>query len=286
MGSESTNGSGIFRAHASADEVVLKNRELYDETSGPVWDLAVYGALHDGWELINLGGERLLNTLAQRSGLGAGAVVADLCCGQGAACRWLAERCGWRLTGVELNPRQVQRARAALEELEPEVADRIEIIEADVLAWRPERRFDAVFSFDSLMLLPDAAAFLATARASLRPGGLLLVSTLLAGPRTTDRVRRFVWEVDGMITLLTAAELAALAAEAGLEEPVVEDLRDVAVESSETMLEALAAAREEIVAREGEDGYRGWYEGSKVYLDTFRDGRLAYGLLAARGSAG
>lgn len=269
----------MFQAKASAAEIAAKNSELYDETSGPIWELGVYGPVHDGWEFINLGGHRLLELLVDRSGLGPGASAVELCCGQGATCRLLAERHGWRVTGVEMNPRQVERARAALDGLDPQVARRVEIVEADALAWRPREPCAAVFSLDSMMLIPDPGAFLTTARKALAPGGLLLVSTLVAGPEIDDRMRRFVWEIDGMITLPSPEELREQAAAAGFADATVEDLTGLAIESSERILTGLEAAREEIVRIEGEDGFRGWHEGGKVYLDAFRDGRLGYSLL-------
>lgn len=272
----------MFQATASAAEIAAKNSELYDETTGPIWELAVYGPLHDGWEFINLGGHRLLDLLVERSGLGPGAAVAELCCGQGATCRLLAERQGWRVTGVEMNPRQVERAREGLAGLDPEVAARIEIVEADALAWQPADPFAAVFSLDSLMLIPDPEAFLVAARRALAPEGFLLASTLAAGPEIDDRLRRFVWEVDGMITVRSPDELRELARSTGFPDAAVDDLTPLAVEASERILEGLEGAREEIVRREGEDGYRGWYEGGEVYLDAFRDGRLAYALLTGR----
>ena len=50
--------------NAFAGEVLQKNREIYSETSSPVWYLAVYGPAHDGWEFINLGGRQVLDRLA------------------------------------------------------------------------------------------------------------------------------------------------------------------------------------------------------------------------------
>jgi sarcosine/dimethylglycine N-methyltransferase len=272
----------MSRACTLEGEIARKNRELYDETSGPVWQLAVYEPVHGGWEFINLGGRAILDELAGRAGLGPGDSVVELCSGQGATCRYLAGRYGCDVTGVEMNPRQVERARRRLGEEAPGVAARVRFVESDVLAWRPERAFDAALSIDSMMLIGDVPGALANAHAALRPGGRLLVVTIAAGPRVDEELRRLAWETDGMISLLAAEEHARMMREAGFEGVETEDFTPLAVESSQKMAAALEGRRDELVRAEGEEGYRGWRELGLVYLDAFRDRKLTYQLVGGR----
>ncbi|HEX8185684.1 MAG TPA: methyltransferase domain-containing protein [Blastocatellia bacterium] len=265
-----------------AAEIARKNREIYDETSDPVWRLAVYQPLHGGWEFINLGGQWLLDTFAAQAMLGPDKSILELCSGQGATCRYLAERFECRVTGVEMNPRQVEQARARLKEVSPQVARRVELVEANILCWNPERVYDAVYTIDSLMLVDDIQGALSKAYASLRPGALLMIAVILAGPHIDERMRRFAWEVDGMISLLAPSNYRHLLSSAGFREIDCRDITARAIDSSELIASALDQNRGAIVDLQGEEVYRGWLDVGEVYLAGFRSGKLSYYLITAR----
>ncbi|HEU5422031.1 MAG TPA: class I SAM-dependent methyltransferase [Nitrolancea sp.] len=102
--------------------------------------------------------------------LPAGAVVLDLGCATGAlATARLARR--FRVTGVDLSPRQIELARAAIPQAR--------FICADMANVRfPPASFDAVTSFYALNHLPrqELAPLLASIAAWLRPSGLFVAS--------------------------------------------------------------------------------------------------------------
>jgi cyclopropane fatty-acyl-phospholipid synthase-like methyltransferase len=264
---------------------VRKNRELYDQTSGLVWRLAVYDAFHGGWEFINLGGRALLDTLARRARLGPGKEVLELCSGQGATCRYLAQHYGCGVTGVEMNPQQVRRARESLAAAPPHVARLVRLVEDDVLCWHPQRRYDAVYLIDSLMLIEALPALLGKVHATLRPRGLLMVSVIVAGPVPDEGLCRYAWEMDGMIGLRTPREYADRLEAAGFTAITCDDVTALAVESSATMATALDRHREEIEGAQGADMYRAWKEAGEIYLAAFRQGKLGYLLATARRGA-
>src|SRR5690348_10000477 len=112
------------------DEIIQKNREIYSETSSAVWQIAVYGGLHGGWEFLNLGGARALERIVHSAGHIAGKRVLELCAGQAAPARYLAQVYGCHVTAVEMNPGQVVNARARVAELDEGTAELIEIVEA------------------------------------------------------------------------------------------------------------------------------------------------------------
>jgi sarcosine/dimethylglycine N-methyltransferase len=266
--------------------VARKNSELYDETSGPVWQRAVYEPVHDGWEFINLGGQRLLDTIAQCINLGTGHEVLEMCSGLGATCRYLAERYGCKVTGIEMNPRQVEGARARLSEVAPHVAQRICIIENNVLDWRASRRYDAVISLDSLMLIANLPRVIENSYHSLRPGGLLQVATIVAESSLDDDLRKFAWEMDGMISLSTVEEYQEILQAAGFVEIEFRDFTHLAIESSLKIAAALERNKDEIVRAQGETVYQGWFDVGSVYLSAFREGKLGYQLIAGRRGVG
>jgi SAM-dependent methyltransferase len=268
------------RQGRSALDLRRKNRAVYDHASDPVWRLIAYGPLHDGWEFINLAGQPLLDRIARQAQLGPHSRVLDLCCGQGAACRYLAERHGSAATGVDINRRQIAAARERLgpRHRHPVVS----FIEADALTWRPDRQYDLALLLDALMLTPDPIRLLGCASHALADGGLLAMSTIGAGPAIDERLRRRLWDADGMVTLPLKPELQSWLSAADLDAVHVEDMTGVAIAASHTMDDATVRRREAIVAQKGEAAYRGWLETGRAYLRAFQGGALTYFVATGR----
>jgi SAM-dependent methyltransferase len=112
--------------------------------------------------------------VALAAGLTPGRVL-DAGCGEGTDARWLAAQ-GWRVTAVDVSPTALRLARERLELLEDEARPRVELVEADLSTWTPER---AAFHLVSAQYVhvPErhrAVVFGALA-AAVAPGGVLLV---------------------------------------------------------------------------------------------------------------
>jgi SAM-dependent methyltransferase len=98
----------------------------------------------------------------------------DAGCGEGTDALWLAAR-GWHVTAVDIAEAALERARVHAATAEPDVADRIEWVRADLAEWAPPQAgYDLVSSHyvhapgprdELLRRLADAVA----------PGGTLLV---------------------------------------------------------------------------------------------------------------
>ena len=105
-----------------------------------------------------------------------GSPILDLGCGTGRLLLPLARK-GYRLTGVDLSPTMLARARRKLgaEGLE----GRVVLVEQDMRALGLPERFDLAFcvcnSFMHLLTLEDQLAALGGVLAHLNPGGLLLL---------------------------------------------------------------------------------------------------------------
>ena len=259
----------------TANDVRRKNRTLYDHTSGPIWRRVVYDGVHDGREFINLGGRRLLDRIIAVAAIRRGASVLEIGCGRGATCRYLADACGCTVTGIDINPHQVEAAHAA-----GLARDGLRFIDADILEWQPDRPYDAVVSIDTFMLLPDPARALATARRALSQGGSLSVSAIGAGPALDESLREWLWTSDGMLTLLDPDAYARLCQDAGFDRVSVEELTDDAIDASARMVIALDEARDAILAREGRAAFDDWRGAADIYLHAFRTGALRYALVA------
>jgi sarcosine/dimethylglycine N-methyltransferase len=262
--------TGAHVLQVTVEDIRKKNRTLYDCTSGPIWRRVVYEAVHDGDEFINLGGRRMLDRIAGRVGLAKGASVLEFGSGRGATCRYLAEAHDCAVTGIDMNPRQVEASRA----VRPTKGS-VRFIDADFLEWPPDGSYDAVLSLDTFMLLADPAGALATARRALRDGGSVCVSAIAAGPALDARLREWLWASDGMLTLLEPEVYGRLVAAAGFERVALDDLTGDATTASARMVSALDEIRDALAAGAFEE----WRDAADIYLDAFRRGALRYVLV-------
>src|SRR5688500_992836 len=62
----------------------------------------------------------------------------DAGCGHGSDTLWLAAR-GWRVTAVDFAATALAHGRSTAEAVGPDIAERIEWVEADLAAWTPQR---------------------------------------------------------------------------------------------------------------------------------------------------
>jgi SAM-dependent methyltransferase len=148
--------------------------------------------------------------------------VLELACGSGWWTPLLARRAR-SVTAVDAAPEMLALARLRVRDLP------VELLAADLFAWRPPRRYDTAFFAFWLSHIPPArfAAFWSTVGAALAPGGRACFLD------TSDRVRDIEWVLRGqpapsvrrrlrdgseyrvVKTFYSPAELAARLAELG-----------------------------------------------------------------------
>ncbi|WP_407530308.1 bifunctional 2-polyprenyl-6-hydroxyphenol methylase/3-demethylubiquinol 3-O-methyltransferase UbiG [Methylobacterium oryzisoli] len=103
-----------------------------------------------------------------------GLALVDIGCGGGVLSEPLA-RLGATVTGLDPAPTNIRVARAHAEEAGVPVDYREETIEAVVAAGG---RFDAVLAMEVVEHVADRTAFMRTACAAVKPGGLLFAATI------------------------------------------------------------------------------------------------------------
>lgn len=108
------------------------------------------------------------------------------------------------VTVLDVSARAVDAARSQL----GAEADRVDVVVADVLSWKPERRFDvwhdrAVFHF--LVDAEDRARYLATLEATLSPGGRVIVATFaLDGPEQCSGLPTAHYDESSLVAMFGA----------------------------------------------------------------------------------
>lgn len=110
------------------------------------------------------------------SGLTPGAAI-DMACGEGADVAWLASQ-GWTVTGVDISPTAIQRAREASAGVEGAT-----FVAADLSQWVPDAPVDLVCSsfLHSTVALPRTE-ILRAAASWVKPGGHFLTITHAEAP--------------------------------------------------------------------------------------------------------
>ncbi len=142
----------------------------------------------------------------------------DLACGEGRNAIWLASK-GWQMTAVDFSAVALQRGR--------EQSDRIEVIEADVRTWEPDRRYDLILVAYLHLVVEEFEPLVRRITGWLEPGGELFMighdlSNLdegVGGPRVPE----ILWDVDLILEWL--GDLRVI--EAGVVERPVEVDADI-----------------------------------------------------------
>src|SRR5215470_15667176 len=101
----------------------------------------------------------------------------DLGCGSGELTLAFARLGIRRITGVDLLPRNIERARACA--AQADAGEGVRFVRCDLYTWIPEGKYDVVMSFDALEHIETPAKFLRRIADFVAPGG---VAVLAFGP--------------------------------------------------------------------------------------------------------
>ena len=270
----------ILYSEVSDAELLEKNR-IYDEAASALWRTVVYEPVHDGWEFTNMGGRAILDYVGEFAEASAGKRVLELCSGLGATCRYLAEKFDCHVTGIELNRHQIGHALQRVAR-DPWLAEKVEFIESDIRQWNADQLFDVAFTLDSLMLVNSVEEILLKVHSALKPGGVVVLTEMTAGPNVTDELLSFIWRLDGMITVPPPLKYNRMLTAAGFSDIKVTDVTFLAQDCFQLMAGAVQAQKEKLLETIDATEIGNWEKLTEFYLDCFRNEQFSYSRITAR----
>ena len=237
------------------------------------------------WDQDHYGGLPAVEALARRAAIAPGMSVLDVCAGLGGPARFLAQRFGVRVTGVDLtHSRCAAGARlTALVRLGPVV--RHVRGDAQVLPFRGGV-FDAAVSQEGLLHVPDKEAVLAECARVLKPGARLAFSDWIARPRLGDNERRRLFEWMAAVSLQSLDGYRGLLARAGFDGILAEDLSGEWITILRARLRMYRGLREQTVARLGQARYDEYNQLYGFFVDLVEAGKLGGGRFSAASGRG
>jgi tocopherol O-methyltransferase len=204
---------------------VAEHYDALDPFYRDIWGQHVHhGLWTTGRETAAEATEKMSHRVLDGLALEPGVRVADIGCGYGGTARIAANFHGAHVLGLTLSAAQKRYAdRQAV------VRGSVKILVQD---WKEAAfdsgGFDAMFALESVEHFADKVGFARMARAAVRPGGRLVVTTWLAAERVSPWSRRHLLDAmcrEGRAApLVTARELRGVFSVAGFSEVLVEDL--------------------------------------------------------------
>jgi len=225
------------------------------------------------------GGADATDALARAAAIGPGDAVVDLCSGIGGPARYVADRFGCVVTGVELVPSRVADA----ERLTTAVGldDRVSFVVGDVTALPfPDASFDVALSQESFLHVADKARLFSECRRVLRPGGRLCFSDWVALDLPPGARERLAAAFTAPGIACRERYLAALGS-AAFDDVRVTDISESWKPSLRERLERLRRRHGRTAARVGEE-FATWWEGEYAFMvDLVLEDRLGGARFAA-----
>ena len=238
----------FYERHPISEEQVLAALQRRGKV-GPLAPEDLYE-----WDQDHYGGLAAVDTLARRAEIGWGTVVLDVCAGLGGPARFLADRYGARVVGVDLTQARCAAGRRLSRLVRLDGAVRMVNGDAQRLPFR-SGAFAAVVSQEGLLHIPDKASVLTECARVLRAGGRIAFTDWVATPRLDDGERRRLDEWMAAVNLQSIDGYRALLGRAGFAGVDAEDLSREWVAILRERLRMYRGLREDTIARLGAARY-------------------------------
>jgi SAM-dependent methyltransferase len=209
---------------------VRSHYEALGELYRAAWGDSLHFAVFHGDQARPQAVAAMERMLADEAGMRAGDTVLDVGCGTGGPAIAVAAHSGAYVTGIDLVPGHVARARERA--AEEGFGDRTDFLEGDATDMPfPDASFDHVFAIESAYHAADKARFYSECARVLRPGGSFVGTDWLCAEDMADRggaeVLERLREQFAIPSLIDLPTLRRHLTSAGLTAEVVEDLSEL-----------------------------------------------------------
>lgn len=205
-----------------------------------------------------------------------GAELLDIGCGTGGPAQVLARETGAKVTGIDVEPQIIARAQDLAAQAGLADAVTFRLVEPGPLPF-PAESFDAVFSKDALLHIPDKAALYGEILRVLKPGGVFAASDWLAGEGAgeNEAFRRYQELISLNFTMATAPETTAVMRAAGFEDVTSVDRNAWYADVCAAEVTAIEGPlRDEVIAVSSEEIYERWLGARRALAEVVGNGTL------------
>jgi sterol 24-C-methyltransferase len=218
---------------ACVDGTAQTVRSHYEELGGlyrAAWGDSLHFAVFQADEERPQAATAMERMLADEAGMRPGQSVLDVGCGTGGPAIAVAAHSGVHVTGIDLVPAQLERARAHA--AAQDLGDRTEFVEGDATEMPfPDASFDHVFAIESAYHAHDKGRFYSECARVLRPGGAFVGTDWLRDEQASNgshaEILERLCEQFAIPSLIDLPTLRRHLTAAGLTTEVVEDLADL-----------------------------------------------------------
>jgi len=229
----------------------------------------------------HFGGVEANDILAAKAGIGAQHVVLDVCSGMGGPARYLAQRIGCRVVGLDFTESRHLGAQrlTKLVGLDGLVSFR----HGNALAMPfDDASFDVVIGQEAWCHVPDKPKLIAECARVVKHGGTIAFTDILRKPGLSDAELARLAQGMPFPTLESLEGYAGLLAANGCEVVLRDDL---SAEWARILVQRLAMYRglkDETVRKFGAEHFRKWDETYAFFVGLYQEGKLGGGRFVAR----
>jgi tocopherol O-methyltransferase len=219
-----------MNAPAEFDVDITHIRKHYDRLSflyRLLWGEHIHHGYWEDNESVGRAQIQLMERLAEKAAIPAGASVLDIGCGLGGSAFWLAEQYNCRVTGLTISPVQARIATRKAKAVG--LANQVQFQVADVNLWRPQpESIDVIWIMEGSEHFRDQKGFFERCAFALNPSGILAICAWLRGDRPFRREDEELITTIGRAmlssSLNTLSEYTAWMRDAGLNVETAQDI--------------------------------------------------------------
>jgi ubiquinone/menaquinone biosynthesis C-methylase UbiE len=231
----------------------------------------------------HFGGTEANDVLAAKAQIGPQHLVLDVCSGMGGPARYLAQRIGCRVVGLDFTE---SRHRGAQRLTQLTRLDHLVSFRHGNALEMPfdDATFDVVIGQEAWCHVPDKPRLICECARVVKPGGVIAFTDILRRAALTEAQFERLRQEMSFPTLETHAGYAALLEGQGC---IVQTQDDLSAHWARILVDRLAMYRglkEDTVRKFGEAHFRCWDDTYAFFVSLFTEGKLGGGRFVARRS--